>query len=271
VSGGRGLALALAVVAAASVGVYRHGAHRRALVATPALPAPPPPALADRLKRIETSLEEGNTTAARLALEHELSELPRDARIRYMLGRVAFAEGKHGEALVRYREAISLDAGFRGDPVLLDHVETTLGEAKNADAALDLVVERIGAPAADLLIKVANESSDLARRQRAAAALDEMGKGDRVDRVSLAMLQLKRASTCDEKKMLVEKLRDAGDPRALPALRGLRGRNIGGLFRLGGVNTRCMRKELPDAIKSLEQKAGAEEYKTTGSEFKASR
>ena len=58
--------------------------------------------------------------------------------------------------------------------------------------------------------------------------------------------------------MLVEKLRDLGDPKALPALRDLRGRNIGGLFRLGGTNTRCMRKELPAAIKELETKTGGE-------------
>ena len=159
-----------------------------------------------------------------------------------MLGRVAFAEGKHADALAQYREAIVLDAGFRGDPVLLDHVEQALGESRNAEAALDLAVDKIGAPAADLLVKVANESPELARRQRAAAALDDMGNGDLVDRVGLAMLQLKRARGCDEKKMLVEKLRDLGDPKALPALRDLRGRSIGGLFRLGGVNTRCMRK-----------------------------
>jgi hypothetical protein len=40
-------------------------------------------------------------------------------RVRYMLGRVAFADDKHQEALAHYREAIALDAGFRGDPVLL--------------------------------------------------------------------------------------------------------------------------------------------------------
>src|SRR5262249_2899294 len=127
------------------------------------------------------------------------------------------------------------------------------------EAALDLAIDKIGAPAADLLIKVANDSPELQRRQRAVAALDEMGKGDRVDRVGLAMLQLKRARGCEEKKVFVEKLRDLGDPRALPALRDLRGRSIGGLFRLGGANTRCMRKELPAAIKDLEAKAGDEE------------
>jgi serine/threonine-protein kinase len=258
-SGGRALALALALVAGLGVVVYKRGAHHRALVSAPTRPAPPPPALADRLKKVEALLESGSTTQARLALEAELSERPRDARVRYMLGRVAFAEGKHAEALAQYREAISLDAGFRGDPVLLDHLEETLGESRNAEAALDLAIDKVGAPAANLLIKVANESPELARRQRAVAALDEMGKGDRVDRVGLAMLQLKRARGCEEKKVFVEKLRDLGDPRALPALRDLRGRSIGGLFRLGGANTRCMKKELPAAIKELEAKSGGTE------------
>jgi hypothetical protein len=90
-SSGRALALAMAVVAVGSFGVYRLGAPRRTLVSAPARPAPPPPALADRIKKIEAALEEGNTQQARLALEHELSERPRDARVRYMLGRVAFA------------------------------------------------------------------------------------------------------------------------------------------------------------------------------------
>jgi hypothetical protein len=258
-------ALLLAVGLAVGVGVVRRGSHQRTLTAAPAKPAPPPPGLADRLKRVETLLEEGNIVSARLALEHELSERPKDARIRYMLGRVAFADNKHGEALGHYRDAIGLDSGFRGDPVLLAHVDTALSESKHDDAALDLIIERIGAPAADLLEKVANDGSDLNRRQRAAAALDEMGKGDRVDKVSLAMLQLKKAQTCDERKALVAKLRDYGEPRALPALRALRGRSFGRLFRLGGGNTGCMKKELPEAIKELEQKAGASDYKTGAS------
>ncbi|HVZ74845.1 MAG TPA: protein kinase [Polyangia bacterium] len=268
----RVLVVALAALAVGGF-VYKRGGSHHSLSAPPAAPAPPPPALADRLKKIESSLEDGNTREARLALEHEMSQRPRDARIRYMLGRVAWAEGRHAEALAQYREAIGLDAGFRGDPVLLGHVEEALGESRNADGALDLIVEKIGAPAADLLVTVANESPELARRQRAAAALDELGKGDKVDRVGLAMMELGHARTCDEKKMLVEKLRDLGDPRALPALRGLRGRSIGGLIRLGGGNTRCMKKELPAAIKELEKKAGVEDEKPEkgGSLFKASR
>jgi len=87
-----------------------------------------------------------------------------------------------------------------------------------------------------------------------------MGKDDRVDRVGLLILELKKAPTCEERKDLVEQLRAAGDPRALPALKSLRGRG-GGFGRLmsrlgaGTSGTACMRKELADAIKELEEKS----------------
>jgi hypothetical protein len=177
-----------------------------------------------------------------------------------MLGRVAFSDNRHADGLASYRQAITLDPGFRGDPVLLAHIDTALGEPRHAQAALDLIIDKIGSPAADLLEKVANEGSDLPRRRRAATALHEMGKDDRVDRVGLLILELKKAPTCEERKDLVEQLRAAGDPRALPALKSLRGRG-GGLGRLmsrlgaGGAGTACMKKELADAIKELEDKS----------------
>jgi len=121
----------------------------------------------------------------------------------------------------------------------------------------------VGAPAADLLEKVANEGNDLARRRRAAAALEEMGEGKRVDRVSIGILELRKAATCDERKAWVETLVDLGDPKALPALRALRGRRIGPLA-FGGSDTSCMRTELPDAIKTLEKKAGITEAPPRG-------
>jgi hypothetical protein len=172
-----------------------------------------------------------------------------------MLGRVAFADDRYTEALGHYREAITLDAGFRGDPVLLSHVDTMLGEPKQSDSALDLVIEKVGAPAADLLEKIANDGTDLIRRQRAAAALEDIGEGKRVDQVSMAILELKKAQSCEEKKVIVVKLKRMGDTRALPAVRALRGRSLGPL-RFGGADTRCMRAELAETISALEEKDG---------------
>jgi hypothetical protein len=170
-----------------------------------------------------------------------------------MLGRVAYADDRYPEALGHYREAITLDAGFRGDPVLLSHVDALLSDSRQSEGALDLVIDKIGAPAVDLLEKVANDGTDLTRRQRAAAALDDIGEGKRVDQVSLSILELKKAQSCEEKKVIVVKLKGLGDARALPALRALRGRNLGPL-RFGGADTRCMRKELTEALAAFDDK-----------------
>ena len=170
--------------------------------------------------------------------------------MRYMLGRVAYADDKHQEALAHYREAIALDGGFRGDPVLLAHVDALLGdpkegkEGRTSTAPWTCSIDKVGAPAADLLEKVANEGTDLQRRQRAATALDDIGEGKRVDRVSLAILELKKATSCEEKKVMVEKLRDLGDVRALPAIRGLRGRSLGPL-RFGASDTALHEERAP--------------------------
>src|SRR5580704_2976992 len=266
---GRGPALGLAaaaLVAVVGVAILKHRAARHpTLIATPTRPAPAPPDLAAQLKKVEAWLEDGDTVAARRALESALSERPKDARVRYMLGRVAYSEDRYAEALDDYREAIALDPGFRGDPVLLGHVEAMLSEPKDADAALDLVIQQIGAPAADLLAKVANEGSDLPRRRRAASALTDIDQEKRVDRVSLDMLELRKATTCEEKRDWVEKLGQLGDPKALPALRGLRGRRMGPI-NWGGTNVSCMKKELPEAIAALDKKAAITEKKAGASE-----
>jgi serine/threonine-protein kinase len=272
---GRAPALGLAAAALVAVvgGVilkHRAARHPAALIAAPTRPAPPPPDLAAQLKKVEAWLEDGDTVAARRALESALSERPKDARVRYMLGRVAYSEDRYAEALDDYREAIALDPGFRGDPVLLGHVEAMLSAPKDADAALDLVIQQIGAPAADLLAKVANEGSDLPRRRRAANALGDIDQEKRVDRVSLDMLELRKAATCEEKKDWVEKLGQLGDPKALPALRGLRGRRMGP-FNMGGTNVACMKKELPEAIAALDKKAGVTEKRAGGSERRSRR
>jgi len=217
-------------------------------------PAPASSELAARLRVVEGLLAAGEIVKARLSLEQLLSENPRNGRVRYLMGRVAFADDHHAEALADYRQAIDLDAGFRGDPVLVEHLGVALGESKLADTALDLAIEKVGRPAADLLVKVANGNGELHRRERAARALDELGEGRRVDLVALDIAQLKRAGTCEEKKPLVVALGKSDDLRALPTLRGQRQRS--GLDGLLGNDppVACMKTELADAITRLEAK-----------------
>ncbi len=254
------IVLAALVVGVGGLAVKRRLAHHRtaALTVLPAQPAPPPPVVAVEMNKVQGLLDDGKTTAARVALEALEASRPKNARVRYMLGQVSFAEDRRQEALDDYGEAIALDPGFRGDPELLGHLDAMLDDPKLADPALTLLIEHVGKPAADLLAKVANEGSDLPRRRRAAAALVDLDQEKRIDRVSLDMLELRKAATCDDKKEWVVKLKDLGDPRALPALRGLRARRVGPIS-WGGTNTACMKDELSEAIAALDKKAGHSE------------
>ena len=89
-------ALAVAVVVVGTISaVKRHTGRTGALVASPPAPAPAAPDMADRYKKVEGWLEDGNVASARRALEQALSERPKDGRVRYMLARVVFADDKH--------------------------------------------------------------------------------------------------------------------------------------------------------------------------------
>ena len=168
----------------------------------------------------------GEPVAARRALEQALSERPKDGRVRYMLGRVAYADDNHDEALTPLPRGDRPRRRVPGRPRAAGPRRRDVGRAaKQADGALDLLIDKIGAPAADLLEKVANEGTDLTRRQRAATALDDIGQGKRVDQVSLAMLELKKARDLrGAEGPGREAARRWTSPRALPALRALRGR-----------------------------------------------
>jgi eukaryotic-like serine/threonine-protein kinase len=250
----------VAAVLVAGIAIFPWGARRPGTIATGQVthPAPPPAELAERFRFIEGLLAAGEIVKSQVALEQILAEHPTNPRARYLLGRLAFAEDHHAEALADYGEAIGLDAGYRGDPILIEHIGVALGEPRFADTALDLAIERVGRPAVDLLERVANGSGDLRRRQRAAKALDELAEAQRVDLVALHIAELKRAGTCEERRSLVVALGKAQDLRALPVLRAQRSR--GGIEALFGpdTNNACMKSELADSIAKLEAKLPAE-------------
>jgi tetratricopeptide (TPR) repeat protein len=217
--------------------------------------------LAARIGAVEGLLSSGESVKGRVALEQLLAENPRNARVRYLLGRLAFAEDRYLEGLDRYREAVSLDPGLRGDPVLLEHLGVALGKSKVADSALDLAIDKVGLPAAELLVRVANGSGELHRRQRATRALEELGEGKRVDLVMLHVTELKSAAACEDKKPLVVALGASDDVRALPMLRAQRPHGIEAFFGRD-AETGCMRPELADAIARLEAKLPSDKQRT---------
>ena len=156
----------------------------------------------------------GNTAAARAARWRAMLHRAAQGRARALhagAGRLRPGQARRGAR--RLREAIALDPGFRGDPVLLAHVDAMLAEPELADGGARRCSSTTSASRRPTCSgRSANEGSDLPRRRRAAAALDEIGEGQ-AGRPRLAG----RCSSCARRRPArrrrtrVEKLRKLGD------------------------------------------------------------
>jgi len=162
-----------------------------------------------------------------------------------------FLERHPEDGLEAYQEAIKLDSGYRGDAALLRNVRGLLDDRRLAPEALDLLIKGVGKPAAPALAEVASTDKRIELRRAARKACAELGCLNQVDQVSSYLLDLQQDKTCEERRVAVIALHKLGDRRALDPLRKVR-RRRGGLFVLFTGANECMKKELDDAIKSLE-------------------
>jgi hypothetical protein len=148
------------VVVAGVKGVKRLGG--RALVAAPPAPAPAAPDMAERYKKVETLAGRRQHRSARAragagavgtaqGTARAVHAGPRGLRRRPHQERWATTATPSRWTRVPRRSGAALAPRY------------VAGEPRQADGALDLVIEKIGAPAADLLEKVANDGSDLER------------------------------------------------------------------------------------------------------------
>jgi hypothetical protein len=174
------------------------------------------------------------------------------ARIHYLLGSVAFRERQPEAGMQSYKEAIRLDPGYRGDPTLAENLELSLEDKRVGSAALDFLSREVGAPACPTLARVASTDRRPELRHAAWSACETLGCRE-VDRVQSLLLDLTQAKRCDERREAVLSLKALGDRRALEPLKKAR-RKGGGFLGLFGGGNECMKKELEEAISSLEKK-----------------
>jgi eukaryotic-like serine/threonine-protein kinase len=221
----------------------------------PSAPPPPPkpvePALQAPVKQINEAMAKGRLSEARLLLMQHISEHPGNARIRYLLGTLEFAERNPSAGLDAYGEALRLDPGLRGDAALLLNVRNLLGDKRYAGEALDLMIRQIGKPAGDAIAEVATEDKRPELRQAARTACGGLGCAKRVDLVRSYTLDLQQGKSCEERRDAVAGLAATKDPRAVEPLRKAR-RSSGGM--LGGLlrgSNHCIRKELDAALEAL--------------------
>jgi serine/threonine protein kinase len=214
--------------------------------ATPPRPKPVEPALQGHIRRIEEAMAKGQLNEARLLLMQQISQNPGSGRMRYLLGNLDFAEKNPSAGLQAYEEALTLDAGLRGDAAMLVNVRNLLGDRKLGRPALDLLTQRIGRPAGAVLAEVATEDKRPEFRQAARDACQSVGCADKVDLVKSYALDLQQGKTCEARRTAVAGLGSTKDPRIVDILR--KARASGGLLdRVFGGANRCIRKDI-DAV-----------------------
>ncbi|MGE5183189.1 MAG: protein kinase domain-containing protein [Acidobacteriota bacterium] len=136
-------------------------------------------------------------------------------------GHTRLTAGRRVDALSAYERAIQLQPELAKDPQIRTDVTTALDSHDPAAAmvALELLATRVSPPALDVIAQHAATDRSLEVRHRALAIAEREGAGDKVDRVAMWSLDLGQATSCDERRALIGKLKDSGDARAIAPIR----------------------------------------------------
>jgi hypothetical protein len=177
------------------------------------------------------------------------------------LGHAQVAADRSIQALIAYEKAVSLDPKLAKDELMRTNVELMLDRHASpgvTDAALDFLGTLVSTTgdeaAADQLVDLASSSKVPRRRHKAVNVADDVGLGDRIDRLGSFLLDLQRGESCLHRKAAVANLRALGDKKAIPALRKARKRiRAASGFGRRKVNTNaCLRTEAAEAIRYLQ-------------------
>jgi serine/threonine protein kinase len=192
-------------------------------------------------------------------LANDIEEVGEESRAQMMLGHAEASAQRSLHALIAYEKAMALEPSLARDTRMRTNVELML--AKKAPRVVDAALEFLGTLAAtgdgaavDQLIDLASSSKVPRRRHKAVAVADEVGLGDRVDRLGSYLLDLQQGESCQHRKEAVANLRALGNKNAIPALRKARKRiRSEGGFAKKKLNTNaCLSADAAEAIRHLQ-------------------
>ena len=182
-----------------------------------------------------------------------------DPYAQLVLGHAHASAQRNVAAMEAYRRAISLERDLAKDKLLRTNLDLMRKkeDPRVYDAAVDLMATLIREAdddtAADELIEMTSSGTSVRARHRAIQVADELGLGDRINRLESYILDLEQGSTCGDRRDAVANLRALGDKRAIPALRKAktRTRTEGLLKRKTNANA-CLSRDASEAIEYLE-------------------
>lgn len=224
------------------------------LLRDPDVPPPPRPVVKELrrpMQEVDAKIAAGDLKEARAILMHELSRHPKQARLHFSLGTIAFIENDPDAGLRHYGEALALDKGLRADPALLLNLRALAEGRTRAERAVDFLIDEVGKPGCALLGELGSRDKRAPVRARARAGHAKVGCADGLDPVASYELDLTQARDCGEKRAAVQALGATADPRAIEVLKRARRNRGGALGRLFGGGNDCVRKDIAAALASL--------------------
>jgi len=174
-----------------------------------------------------------------------------DAATPYSLGSSLADAGELVSALAHYRSALQLRPAYADDPKLRADVVRALGDRRAQQAAKTLIRVTLRDRVTGELADAIGSPRPLLRRN-ARALLEELVPVEHWPTHLRAVQELKAAASCAAKKAVVARMRQAGDPRVLPALLELREQRNGcGFLGMSDCNA-CLRPDLAATIGELQ-------------------
>jgi tRNA A-37 threonylcarbamoyl transferase component Bud32 len=156
-------------------------------------------------------------------------------------GHDEFAAGHRDDAMSLYERAIVLDKSLATNPEIRQNA-TSVVEGKSAIAAviaLELLASRVSPAAKDVIAATAATGKNGDVRRRALAIAERDGFAGEIDRVASLSLDLAQATTCEDRRAVIGKLRATKDKRAVAPLKKAK------VYK-------CVERDASDAIAELE-------------------
>jgi serine/threonine protein kinase len=219
-----------------------------------------PVAYGPEAKTAADMLAQGRPKEAAAYLIGHRAEVREEPYAQMVLGHAQASAQRNILALAAYEKAVTLEPKLAKDKLMRTNIELMLD--KKAPGVVDAALEFLGVlarqgdwAAGDQLVDLASTSKTPRRRHTAMRVADEVGLGDRVDRLASYVLDLEQGETCPIRKEAVGKLRALGDTKAIPALRKARKRiRTEGALMKRKVNTNaCLRTTANEAIRYLQR------------------
>ncbi len=190
------------------------------------------------------------------ALEALATEFPEDPAVHKQLAHSLVEGNRLADMLRVLHTLVKLDKNAVDDKLIDAVVGATL-RSETSDEAFAMLEGTLGARGGDALVDLStNKAMPPTVQKRAAKSLTRADVRANASPATSVMLDLKSAKKCEDKRELLERVRENGDARILPSLKAMKSPRGCGFMGMRDCFS-CLRKDdsLDEAIKAVEARS----------------